>query len=365
MKSKMKSILKWSIIILILGGISFGLYRFANPPKPELPMDNAGAITFPVTKETLVNHIEVKGKSSYEKETIVYAPFGAEVKQWAVKDGQQLKKGDLIFRLEPIALVNDIAQAEATIKKQQLETQLAQYQSALSEEDQALPSTEAEMKKKFAEKETTKLQQELNNVTIDIQRKEIAQKQKKVDAANYFAPSPGIFLYDDPNKIPQALKENDRVGKIVDLKKLQLVTLVGEQDVFRIKPGMAVEVKMNAMKNVKIKGKVLKVSKFAKAVSAEQSNNNQPAQFEVIIGLDVNENLIAGLSLTGQIETQRKENAIVVPTVAVMREKESVFVMIDKGNGQVERKEIKVGLETSEKTEVLEGLKEGDTVMLQ
>lgn len=359
----MKSILKWSIIILILGGISFGLYRFANPAQPEVPMDNAGAITFPVTKETLVNHIEVKGKSTYEKETIVYAPFGAEVKQWAVKDGQQVKKGDLIFRLDPSTLTNEIAQAEAAIKKQQLETQLAKYQSALGEEDQALPSTEAEMKKKFVEKETTKLQQELNNVTVDIQRKEIAQKQKKVDASKYIAPSPGIFLYDDPNKIPKALKENDRVGKIVDLKKLQLVTLVGEQDVFRIKPGMAVEVKMNAMKNVKLQGKVLKVSKFAKAVSEEQSN--QPAQFEVIIGLDANENLIAGLSLTGQIETQRKENAIVVPTVAVMREKDSVYVMLDKGNGQVERKDIKVGLETSEKTEVLEGLKEGDTVVLQ
>ncbi|MEW8986017.1 MAG: efflux RND transporter periplasmic adaptor subunit, partial [Bacillus sp. (in: firmicutes)] len=282
-----------------------------------------------------------------------------------VKDGQQVKKGDLIFRLDPSTLTNEIAQAEAAIKKQQLETQLAKYQSALGEEDQALPSTEAEMKKKFVEKETTKLQQELNNVTVDIQRKEIAQKQKKVDASEYIAPSPGIFLYDDPNKIPKALKENDRVGKIVDLKKLQLVTLVGEQDVFRIKPGMAVEVKMNAMKNVKLQGKVLKVSKFAKAVSEEQSNNNQPAQFEVIIGLDANENLIAGLSLTGQIETQRKENAIVVPTVAVMREKDSVYVMLDKGNGQVERKDIKVGLETSEKTEVLEGLKEGDTVVLQ
>lgn len=361
----MKSIIKWAIIVIIISGISFGLYKLANPSKPEQPMDNASAITFPVTKETLVNRIEVKGKSSYEKETIVYAPFGAEVKQWAVKDGQQVKKGELIFRLDPSTLANEIAQAKAAIKKQQIETQLAQYQAKLSEEDQVLPSTEAEMKKKFVEKETTKLQQDLSNVTIGIQRKEIAQKQKKVDAANYIAPSPGIFLYDNPNKIPNALKDNERIGRIVNLNKLQLVTPVSQQDVFRIKPGMPVEVKIDAMKNVKINGKVLKVSKFAKVAPEEQSSNNQPAQFEVITELDANEHLIAGLSLTSQIETNRKANALVVPTVAIMREKESYYVMLDKGNGQVERHNIKIGLETSEKTEVLDGLKEGDTVVLQ
>lgn len=55
-------------------------------------MENNDAITFSVTRETLVNSIEVKGKSGYEQETFVHAPFGAEVRQWNVKDGQQIKK---------------------------------------------------------------------------------------------------------------------------------------------------------------------------------------------------------------------------------------------------------------------------------
>jgi HlyD family secretion protein/macrolide-specific efflux system membrane fusion protein len=38
--------------------------------------------------------------------------------------------------------------------------------------------------------------------------------------------------------------------------------------------------------------------------------------------------------------------------------------MLDNGSGQFERRDIKVGLETSDKTEVLEGLKEGDSVAL-
>lgn len=360
----MKKKIKWAVILLVVAGISYGLYNFSNPSQPAEMTENSGAIPFTVTKETLVNNIEVKGKSTYEQETFIYAPFGSEVKQWVVKDGQQVKKGEVLFRLDPSALQNELAQSEAAIKKQRLEAQLAQMQSKLADEEQLLPSTETEIKRKFAEKETAKLQSELNSVTLDIQQKDLDQKRKKLEKATYAAPASGIFLYDDPNKLPQAVKDNDRVGKIVDLSKLQLVTLVGEQDVFRIKAGMPVIVKMNAMKNEKLTGKVLKVSKFAKAVT-DQQNANQPAQFEVIIALDANEHLIAGLSLTGQIETNRKENAIVVPTVAVMREKDNYYVMLDKGNGQYERRDVKIGMETPEKTEVLEGLKEGDTVVLQ
>ncbi|MNC50668.1 HlyD family secretion protein [compost metagenome] len=61
----------------------------------------------------------------------------------------------------------------------------------------------------------------------------------------------------------------------------------------------------------------------------------------------------------------RKENAVVVSSMAVMHEGDQTFVMLDKGNGQYERQEIKIGLETTEKTEVLSGLKAGDTVVLQ
>ncbi|MNE61889.1 macrolide transporter subunit MacA [compost metagenome] len=149
----------------------------------------------------------------------------------------------------------------------------------------------------------------------------------------------------------------------MDLTKLQFVTLVGEQDVFRIKQGMSVDVKINAMKELKLKGTVQSVSKFAKT-GTDQNNLGQAAQFEVIISLEPNEHLIAGLSLTGAIEIERKEKVIVVPTMAIISEEDKHYVMFDAGNGQYERRAVTIGLETPEHTEVLEGVKEGDKVAL-
>lgn len=360
----MKRRIKWLVIGLVLVGISFALYSISRPTKALDPMEASQAITFEVTTETLVNTIEVKGKSLYEQETFVYAPFSSKVVSWNVEDGQQVKKGDVLFKLDQTALQNEISQEEAALRKADLEAKLKAYVAELDEEGMTVGMTETERKRAFATKEIGRLTLELDDVTKSIQRKTLAEKQTLLGKSEYRSPAEGIFLYDTASKRPQAVGDNQYIGKIVDLGKLQFIALVGEQDVFRIKPDMQVQVKMNAMKDLKLSGKVLRVSKFAKT-GTDQNNIDQAAQFEVVIALEPNEYLIAGLSLSGQIEIERKEDVTVVPTIAVMREKDSHYVMVDKGNGQLERRDIKIGMETPEKTEVLEGLKKGDTVVLQ
>ncbi|WP_053376238.1 efflux RND transporter periplasmic adaptor subunit [Paenibacillus sp. FJAT-27812] len=360
----MKKKIKWGIIGLVIIGISFVLYRMGNPTKLVEITSDSQPIAFQVTKETIANKVEVKGKSLYEQETLVYAPYGSKVTEWAIEDGQQVKKGDVLFKLDQTAVQNEILQAEAALHKASLEADLNDYLSQVDDEANPLESTEEARKKLLVTKEIARLTKELNEVTSSIQAKELLVKKNKLKESSLRSPATGIFLFDNANKRPQALADNEYVGKVVDLNKLQFIALVGEQDVFRIKPGMPVQVKMNAMKDLKLTGKVLRVSKFAKT-GTDQNNLNQAAQFEVVIVLEPSEYLIAGLSLNGAIETERKENTTAVPSIAIIREKDKHFVMLDSGNGQYERKEIKIGLETPELTEVLEGLKVGDQVFLQ
>lgn len=359
----MKKKLRWGIFVLIIVGISYGLYRFSTPTAPDQSaMLEQNIISFPVTQESLLNTITVKGKSSYERETIVYAPFTGKVKQWKVTNAQQVKKGDLLFHLDPADLQKKITQLEATIKKSELEQQLSDFQASLQVE-QSSATTEEEAKKQYADREASKIQQELNKVNLQIQKEELTALYNKMNTASYHAATDGIFLYDEPNNMLQYVEENARIGKIVDTDKLQLVTYVGEQEVFSIAPGMPVHVKINALKDVSLTGKVIKVSKFAKA--SNDANSSQPSQFEVVISLEPHQQLIAGLTLTGEIEIDRKDSAIVVPTVAVMKDDQGAYVMLMSDSGTIERRDIEIGMETSENTEVLSGVQLGDTVILQ
>ncbi|MGE7610736.1 efflux RND transporter periplasmic adaptor subunit [Paenibacillus sp. NPDC101420] len=362
----MKRRIKWIVLVLIIIAAGYFVYNKMYKPEAQLePVEPPQAITFEVTQETITNSVQVKGNSHYEQETLVYAPYASKVTKWKVENGGQVKKGDLLFTLDQEALKNEIATQEATIRKAQLEAELNEFVSQQDQENAALGATEAERIKALTAQESARIGDELNQVNAEIQARELKEKKAKLNTALYHAPATGVFLFDSASEIPQTVTDNQYIGKIVDMNKLEFIALVGEQDVFRIKTGMKVDVKMTALKDLKLSGEVTKVSKFAKTASGQNTTATSVPQFEVVISLQPNERLIGGLSLNGEIETVRKENAIVVSSIAVMHEGDLSYVMVDKGNGEYERRDIKVGMETADKTEAVSGLKVGDVVVLQ
>lgn len=366
MKRIIKKTLKWVIIAAIVGVGGYLLFtKVIKKEEPQMVMEPTQAISFPVTQETITSSVQVKGKSQYQEETLVYAPYASKVTAWKVENAGQVKKGDVLFTLDQSTLQNEIATTEAAIRKAQLEGELNSFVSQQDAETAAPIGTEAERLKALAAQETARMNEELNQVNAGIQERELADKRNKLKTAIYHAPATGIFLYDSSKERPQMVTDNQYIGKIVDLSKLEFIAQVGEQDIFRIKKGMKVKVKMTAMKNLTLNGEVTEVSKFATTTSGQNSAASQVPQFEVVISLQPDEHLIGGLSLSGEIETLRKEKATVVSSIAVMHEGDLAYVMLDKGNEQYVRQEIKVGLETTDKTEVLSGLKAGDKVVIQ
>lgn len=352
---------------LFIIGISVALYVLSHTPKQtqQNGSKSMSSLTFKVTREDLISSVEVKGKSSYQKETYVNAPFSADVKVWKVNEGMQVSKGDLLFQLDDSLLSDEIAQIESNQKKTEMDIRLSQFQQEnLNGVDlQTAGISETEAKQKYAQTQSRKMQEDIHRLNLEHMQTQLTQKQEKRKAAQFTSPENGIFLFES-TKEPQSLKENERVGKIVDLTKLQLICLVGEYDLFRIKVGMPAEIKVDALRNTVLQGKVEKLSKFAKS-STSNSNSTAAAQFEVVISLEPNDQLIADLSLTATIHADKKPNTLLVHTLAVQRDKDKYYVMKDNGQGAPIRQDITIGLETPEKTEILSGLNEGDTVVLE
>lgn len=354
----------WIVLALIVCAITTVLYVQSRPTR-SVPKDAGvagSAITFPVTRDDLSNTLEVKGKSSYVKETMIYAPFTADVKEWKVESGAQVKKGDVLFVLNDEPLANSIAQLQAQLQKQELEERLRKLDAPENNSAKSMLSeTEKEALARLAEEETRRVQQELDRVNNEIARKQLAEKENQRRQSAFVAPEDDIFLFSDV-KEPKTVTENELLGKIVDLSQLQLNSTVGEYDVFHIQPGMPVDVRIDALRQTSLKGTVSYVSKFAKADSEKSSSTTQ---FELTMTLEPHEKLIAGLSLTGSIVTESRENALAVPSLAVYKERDDAYVYVQTADGATERKSIRIGMETADKTEVLEGLQEGDIVVLQ
>jgi membrane fusion protein, macrolide-specific efflux system len=362
----MKSRKTWIYLItaLVVLGISAGLYMLSHPSPSGTNHTQAqtdqGMIRFEATRENLSNAIEIRGKSAYAQEKAVYAPFASTVREWHVKDGAQVNKGEVLFELDSEEMNREIAKLNANIRKQELEASVRRAESKLSESTTVVGTiTDKEAFRQYSGNELARRQDELDAVQLASARAQIQEMKAKADQAHFVAPESGIFLFYD-EKEPQQVKEKERVGSIVELSKLKLTCTVTEFEVFRIREGMPVEVRVEALKEAKMRGTIESVSKFAKT----KSDSSASAEFEVVVALEPNERLIAGLSLTGTIETDRKEGALVIPTLAVLRDKDEYYVMLQTPQG-LERRTIRIGIETAEKTEILEGLQEGDTVVLQ
>ncbi|MGE5360218.1 MAG: efflux RND transporter periplasmic adaptor subunit [Bacteroidales bacterium] len=72
--------------------------------------------------------------------------------------------------------------------------------------------------------------------------------------------------------------------------------------------------------------------------------------------------LKVGMFAQARIATDEHANALVVPAAAVTREQDKVFLYVVNGS-VAERKAVKLGIETSEAVEVLEGVTEGQRVL--
>jgi len=75
--------------------------------------------------------------------------------------------------------------------------------------------------------------------------------------------------------------------------------------------------------------------------------------------------LKAGTSVHATIEGRQIKDALLIPTEAVQRSAETggKMVMVIAADGTARKKNVTVGISTKEKTQILEGLSAGDTVI--
>lgn len=91
MKRTLKKSLKWIIILGIISTAGYLGYTkfFKGEETAELPPETMQVISFPVTEETLTSSIQIKGRSQYQQETLVYAPLPPRLRLGRLRMGRR------------------------------------------------------------------------------------------------------------------------------------------------------------------------------------------------------------------------------------------------------------------------------------
>ena len=140
----------------------------------------------------------------------------------------------------------------------------------------------------------------------------------------------------------------------------QVVAKVPETSIPKIKVGLPVTIEADAYPGQSFTGKVTQV--------ATQSTTDQSVTyFEVKMSLDDPKNLLqAGMNVSTKFNVGTLDNALVIPTVAIVRQEQGtgVYLAGQGAQGRPKFQPITTGESVEDKTVVVSGLEEGDRVLI-
>jgi HlyD family secretion protein len=149
---------------------------------------------------------------------------------------------------------------------------------------------------------------------------------------------------------------------IGDINQVYVQGKVDESDIGRVYLGQAARIKVESFKDKTFQGKVTKIA----PLGVEKDN---VTTFEVRVSIDnPGGELKANMTANAEILLEEHKNVLTVPEQAVLYDKDrnaSVEVPDPKEKKGRRVVPIKAGISNGTKTEVLAGLKPGDTVILQ
>jgi len=255
------------------------------------------------------------------------------------------------LRRERAALERLVAQQAAT------KEELRQNQAALDRAEadwQRLQSAREEFIRR------TRLEVERAALLVEQSRSQIRSLEDKVRSARVTAPVDGT-LYSLPVHARDFVKVGDLMAELADLHRVRVRAFIDEPELGGIEPDQTVEITWDALPSKTWEGRTEQIPK-----QVVPRGTRSVGEVLCSVANDRLE-LLPNININVRIHLRERRNALVVPRGAVWMEGTRRYVYM-VGNGglgtRLHKREIKVGIASATKYEVLEGLSGGETVAL-
>ena len=296
-----------------------------------------------VVRRNLTEKVVANGKIYPVLQVHISPEVSGEITELAVKEGQRVKKGDLLLRIKPDFYLANLNQVKAS------------YESSLAAKTQAianLEKAEADYKRnkelfdhkllsesdyigfKVA-KDVAEAQVESSGDQVNVAKANVASAQDSLDKCTIVAPLDGTITTLNSQLGERVLGTVQNAGTdimiISDLSQMEARVDIGEMDVVLLKTGQKATLEVDSFKDKKFSGVVTAVANASKdmnagsAFASSSSSGQTATQFQVRILILDQEPFRPGMSVSAEIETRSRTNALTVPiacvTTRVIKEK--------------------------------------------
>ncbi|EAJ5710312.1 efflux RND transporter periplasmic adaptor subunit [Campylobacter lari] len=372
----MKKIIYLSIFFIIL---IIGVYFFFFANKEEY-----NYLTYEVKKQDITQSIEAIGEVYAKTQVDVGAQVSGQITKLYVKLGDHVNEGDLIAQIDKDKQQNDL-----DITKAQLESAKANLESKKIALDIATKQYQREQK--LYDKKATSLEnlENLKNTfyalranVADLKAQttqlEISLKNAQKDLAytTITAPSKGeiVNVAVEEGQTVNANQNTPSIVRLADLSEMEIRMQIAEADINKISVGKKVKFSILNEPDKKYEATISSIDPANTTISDATSNTNLNSNsststsavyyYARVFVKNDNNFLRIGMSTENEIAIKTENNTLVIPTLAIKSDVSGYYVEILKANNISVKTPVKLGIKDSLNTQILDGINEGDLVII-
>ncbi|MEO8297870.1 MAG: efflux RND transporter periplasmic adaptor subunit [Burkholderiales bacterium] len=259
---------------------------------------------------------------------------GARLLTLEVDEGARVKRGQLLARLEAPDL--DLTVQELAARERLARTQYERTKALVDE-------------KFLSPAELDRVRTELQAAQAGVQR---AQAQR--DYTLLQAPADGLVIRRDGER-GQFIPAGQAVFTLSCCAPLRVAAEVDEEDIARVKVGQQVVLRSDALPNQVFDGEVAEITPKGDPVARSYRVR---MRFANVAALEAAGGR-SGMTMDANIIIAKLDNVLLVPTRALRSG--ALWVLED---GRLHKRSVRTGVAGTERTQVLDGLKDGSQVVL-
>ena len=312
----------------LIGVVLAGLAAVAAFKKREVVIS---VQTEKVTRRNITEIVVANGKIQPVLQVKISPEVSGEIIEMPVKEGQAVNKGDLLLKIKPDFYIANLNQANASYKSsvagkataeanlRKAGAEFKRYQEMFRQKlvsDSVFDEAHAANDVALAQLESAEHQVEMSKASVDSSR-------DSLEKTTIVSPLTGTISKLNSRLGERVLGTVQNLGTeimtISDLNEMETRVDIGENDVVLLAPGQKARLEVDAFKDRKFNGTVTEIANSSKDSGqlGSTGNSQEATKFEVRIRIQEKEAFRPGMSVTAEIETRSRTNALTVPFASV------------------------------------------------
>lgn len=295
MKSKL---IKTIIACFIVGVIGVGgYYGYKNffMAKPAV----AATSYMTVTAKNMNMQVNVQGTGSafaaISKDIV--ANNSGEIKELNAKVGDSVKVGDKLLVVDSDQVRQNLDKAQSDLEKQKL-----QLSKAKTEDDIAM-----------------------QNLNVSSAQKQVDYAYDQLNKMAVKSPINGVIVAKNNNN-GDSVQSGKAIFTVVDPSSMKIKVSVDELDIGKVKLGQKAEIKFDSIKDKNYEGTVDEISQLG-------TTTNNVTTYDVILTIKDPINIKIGMNANVNILVESKDNALAIQAEALMERNGNKYVMVSNSDG--------------------------------